>query len=56
MTKHASSPARSNSPCCGEGAYPPISSNQSASARRPQLSVAAKVVGLTDLLNHNVKT
>ena len=35
--------------------YPPRSSNQSASTRRAQLSVAAKAVRPTDLLNH-VKT
>ena len=38
------------------GAYPPRSSNQSASTWRAQLSVAAKAVWPTDLLNHNVKT
>ena len=42
---------RWNSPCRGEGAYPPRSSNQSASTRRARLSVAAKVVRPTDLLN-----
>ena len=49
-------PPRWNSPCRGEGAYPPRSFNQSASTRRAQLSVAAKAVRSTDLLNHNVKT
>ena len=44
-------PPRWNSPCCDEGAYPPRSSNQSASTRRAQLSVTAKAVGPTDLLN-----
>ena len=48
-------PPRWNSSCRGEGAYPPRSSNQSASTRRAQLSVAAKAVRPTDLLNH-VKT
>ena len=47
---------RWSSPCRGEGAYPPRSSKQSASTRRAQLSVAAKVVRPTDPLNHNVKT
>ena len=32
-------PLRWNSPCCDERAYPPRSSNQSASTRRAQLSV-----------------
>ena len=32
-------PHRWNSPCYGEGAYPPRSSNQNASTRRAQLSV-----------------
>ena len=45
-------PPRWNSPCHGEGAYQPRSSNQRASTRRAQLSVAAKVVRPTDLLNH----
>ena len=49
-------PPRWNSHCLGDGAYPPKSSNQSASARRAQLSVAAKAIWSTDLLNHNVKT
>ena len=49
-------PPRWNSPCRDEGAYPPRSFNQSASTRRAQLSVAAKAVRSTDLLNHNVKT
>ena len=40
----------------GEEAYPPRSFNQSASTRRAQLSVTAKVVRPTDPLNHNVKT
>ena len=44
-------PPREKSPCRGEGAYPPRSSNQSASTRRAQLSIAAKVVRPTDLLN-----
>ena len=44
-------PPRWSSPCRGEGAYPLRSSNQSASMRRAQLSVAAKVVRPTDLLN-----
>ena len=48
-------PPRWNSPCRGEGAYPPRSFNQSASTRRAQLSVAAKAVRPTGLLNH-VKT
>ena len=48
-------PSRWNSPCGGEEAYPLRSSNQSTSTRRAQLSVAAKVVRPTDLLN-NVKT
>ena len=38
-----------------EEAYPPRSSNQSVSTRRAQLSVTAKAVRPTDLLNH-VKT
>ena len=50
-----SSPPRWNSPFCGEGAYPPRSSSQSASNREAQLSVATKVVRSIDLLNH-VKT
>ena len=45
---------RCNSPCCGKGAYPQ-SSSQSASTWRAQLSVAAKAVRPTDLLNY-VKT
>ena len=49
-------PPRWNSPCRGEGAYPPRGSNQSASTRRAQLSVAAKEARPRDLLNHNVKT
>ena len=48
-------PPRWSSPCRGEGAYPLRSSNQSASTRKAQLSVAAKVVRPTVLLNH-VKT
>ena len=44
------------SSCHSEGAYPPKSFNHSASTRRAQLSVAAKVIRSTDLLNHNVKT
>ena len=48
-------PSRWNSPCRGEGAYPVRSSNQTASTRRAQLSIAAKVVRQTDLLN-NVRT
>ena len=42
-------PPRWNSPCRGEGACPPRSSNQKASTRRVQLSVATKAVRLTDL-------
>ena len=49
-------PPRWSSPCHGEEAYPPRSFNQSASTRRAQLSVTAKVVRPTDPLNHNVKT
>ena len=45
-------PPQWNSPCRGEGAYLPSSFNQSASTRRAQLSVAAKAVSPTDLLNH----
>ena len=52
---YQAAPPRWNSPCGGEGAYPLRSSNQSASTSRAQLSVAAKVVRPTDLLNH-VKT
>ena len=48
-------PPRWSSPYRGEGAYPLRSSNQSASTKRAQLSVAAKVARPTDLLN-NVKT
>ena len=48
-------PPRWSSPCRGEGAYPLRSSNQSVSTRTAQPSVAAKVVGPTDLLDHNVK-
>ena len=44
-----------NSPCRGEGTYPPRSSNQSTSTRRAKLSVAAKVARSAYLLNH-VKT
>ena len=47
-------PPQWNSPCCGEGAYPPGSSNQSASMRRAQQTVTAKVIRPADLLN-NVK-
>ena len=39
----------------GEGAYLPTSSNQTTSTRRVQLSIAAKAVRPTHLLNH-VKT
>ena len=46
------SPSRWSSPCRGEGAYPLISSNQSGSTRRAQLSVAAKVVRPAHLFNH----
>ena len=46
------SPPRWSSPCRGEGAYPLISSNQSGSTRRAQLSVAAKVVRPAHLFNH----
>ena len=52
---YTDSPPRWNSLCRSEGAYPPRSSNQSASMRRAQLSVAVIVVRPTDLLNHNVK-
>ena len=45
-------PPQWNSPCRRDGAYTSRSSNQSASTRRAQLSVAAKVVRPTDLLNH----
>ena len=46
------SPPRWSSPCRVEGAYPRRSSNQSASMRRAQLSIAAKVVRPTDLLKN----
>ena len=46
---------RWSSPCRGQGAYPIRSSNQSVSTRTARPSVAAKVVGPTDLLDHNVK-
>ena len=46
---------RWSSPCRGDGACSPRSSNQSASTRRAQPIVAAKAVRPTDLLNH-VKT
>ena len=49
------SPPQWNSPYRGEGAYPPRSSNQSASTKRAQLIVAAKAARPTDLLK-NVKT
>ena len=47
--------SRWSSPCHGEGAYPLRSSNQSVSTRTAHPSAAAKVVGPTDLLDHNVK-
>ena len=37
------------------GIYPPRSLNQIASTRRDQLSVTAKIVRSTDLLNQNIK-
>ena len=49
-------PPQWSSPCRGEGAYPPRSSDHSVSKRKVQPSVAAKVVQTTDLLNHDVKT
>ena len=47
-------PPQWNSPCQGEGAYPPRSSNQSASMRKAQLNIAAKAIRPTYLLNNNV--
>ena len=49
-------PPRWNSPCLGEGAYPPRLFNQGVSTRRAQLSVISKAVRSIDLLNHNVRT
>ena len=46
---------RWSSPCRGEGVYPLRRFNQSVSTRTAQPSVATKVVGPTDLLDHNVK-
>ena len=48
---YTDSPPRWNSLCRSEGAYPPRSSNQSASMRRAQLSVRAKAIRPTGLLN-----
>ena len=45
-----------NSPCRCEGAFPLRSFNQIFSKRRAQLSITAKVVRSTDLLNHSVNT
>ena len=51
VIRYVRTPPRWSPPYRGEEAYPPRSSNQSASTRRVQLSVVAEVIRPTDLLN-----